>query len=74
MKKIIVFFLTALCLAGCGKRGKLDFPEGSTYPRMYPAPRQPKAVTTGLQRVTPEEAEEDSERMTDDPEEAEVTE
>lgn len=42
MKKIVVFFLCALCLAGCGKRGKLDFPEGSTYPRMYPAFRQPK--------------------------------
>jgi hypothetical protein len=24
--------------AGCGKRGKLEPPEGSTYPRSYPAP------------------------------------
>lgn len=40
MKKILVCFLCALCLAGCGKRGKLDFPEGSSYPRRYPAARE----------------------------------
>ena len=42
MKKIIVIVLSVLCLAGCGKRGKLDFPPGTAYPRQYPAFRQPK--------------------------------
>ena len=50
MKKIVVCFLCVLCLAGCGKRGKLDFPEGSTYPRVYPAARLPKP-----ERKKPEE-------------------
>lgn len=44
MKKFLAVFLCALCLAGCGKRGKLDFPKGSAYPRQYPAARQPKSV------------------------------
>jgi predicted small lipoprotein YifL len=26
-------------LSACGKRGKLDAPEGSTYPRQYPPAR-----------------------------------
>ena len=42
MKKIAVLFLCVLCLTGCGKRGKLDFPSGTIYPRQYPAFRQPK--------------------------------
>ncbi|MBO4521454.1 MAG: hypothetical protein J5787_09660 [Alphaproteobacteria bacterium] len=42
MKKTIAIALTLLCLAGCGKRGRLDFPPGSMYPRQYPAARQPK--------------------------------
>ena len=42
MKKTIVIVLALLCLAGCGKRGRLDFPPGSAYPRQYPAFRQPK--------------------------------
>lgn len=41
MKKFIAIVLCALCLSACGKRGKLDFPEGATYPRQYPAARQP---------------------------------
>ena len=42
MKKIAVLFLCVLCLTGCGKRGKLDFPPGTIYPRQYPASRQMK--------------------------------
>lgn len=42
MKKIIMTVLCVLCLFGCGKRGKLDFPKGATYPRQYPAARKPK--------------------------------
>ena len=30
--------LAALAATACGKRGKLEQPEGSTYPRTYPAP------------------------------------
>ncbi|SDG46898.1 hypothetical protein SAMN05216241_11439 [Limimonas halophila] len=30
--------LAALAAAACGKRGTLEPPEGSTYPRTYPAP------------------------------------
>ena len=44
MKKFLTVFLCALCLAGCGKRGKLDFPKGTVYPRQYPAARQPKSA------------------------------
>ena len=44
MKKILLCFLCALCLAGCGKRGKLDFPEGSAYPRQYPAAHERKTA------------------------------
>ena len=43
MKKILIVFLGVLCLSACGKRGKLEFPPGATYPRVYPAPRQPKS-------------------------------
>ena len=41
MKKILAVFFCALCLTGCGKRGKLDFPPETTYPRKYPARREP---------------------------------
>ena len=41
MKKIVFVCLCVLCLFGCGKRGKLEFPPGSTYPHQYPAPRKP---------------------------------
>ena len=51
MKKVIVIILSVLCLACCGKRGKLDFPPGTTYPRQYPAPRQPKYGQ--MKQVTP---------------------
>lgn len=44
MKTILTALLCAVCLTGCGKRGKLDFPEGATYPRQYPAPRNPKTT------------------------------
>ena len=44
MKKFLTVFLCALCLAGCGKRGKLDFPKGTVYPRQYPAARLPKSA------------------------------
>ncbi len=30
-------------LAACGKKGGLDAPEGSTYPRQYPAPKHSTA-------------------------------
>ncbi len=73
MKKIVVCCFIALCLAGCGKRGKLDFPPGSTYPRQYPVARQPKPVTAGLHRVTSEAITEDPEEITNDLEEAEET-
>ena len=42
MKKIVAVVLGMLCLAGCGKRGNLDFPDGAVYPRQYPSARQPK--------------------------------
>lgn len=42
MKRIVVVVLCVLCLAACGKRGRLDFPEGAVYPRQYPADRQPE--------------------------------
>ncbi len=42
MKRFIMTILCVLCLFGCGKRGRLDFPEGATYPRQYPAAREPK--------------------------------
>ena len=46
MKKIIMTVLCVLCLFGCGKRGRLDFPKGATYPRQYPAAREPKQKKT----------------------------
>ena len=57
MKKIVLLFLCISILSACGKRGKLEFPEGSTYPRQYPAARQPeyggmkKKVSTGAERI-----------------------
>ena len=57
MKKMIALFLGVLCLAACGKRGHLDYPPGTTYPRQYPAPRQPKhernPVVSPLQEEAP---------------------
>ena len=41
MKIIVSVLLCVVCLTGCGKRGKLDFPPGTTYPRQYPARREP---------------------------------
>ena len=42
MKKMFIVLCIALSVAGCGKRGRLDFPKGAVYPRQYPAPRTPK--------------------------------
>ena len=64
MKRIIVCILCALCLAGCGKRGKLEFPEGSVYPRQYPASRRPKPERIKLEE--PEIADETDELTDDD--------
>ncbi|HBO59755.1 MAG TPA: hypothetical protein DD624_07600 [Alphaproteobacteria bacterium] len=42
MKKLLIALCIVLSAAGCGKRGRLDFPKGAVYPRQYPAPRAPK--------------------------------
>lgn len=55
MKKFLAVFLCALCLAGCGKRGKLDFPKGAVFPRQYPAARQPKSARETVTSVKQEE-------------------
>ena len=34
----ILLVTVAAVAAGCGKRGRLEAPEGSTYPQAYPAP------------------------------------
>ena len=42
IRKVILILLAlavALPAAGCGRRGKLETPENSTYPRDYPNPR-----------------------------------
>lgn len=44
MKKLFIVLCAALTVAGCGKRGRLDFPPNAVYPRQYPAPRSPKAT------------------------------
>lgn len=44
MKKIFAVLLCVLCLVGCGKRGKLEFPPNTTYPRQYPVARNPQSV------------------------------
>lgn len=44
MKKLLLILLCFSILGGCGKRGKLEYPPGTVYPRQYPAPRAPKAV------------------------------
>ena len=44
MKKLFILLCIALSVAGCGKRGRLEFPENATYPRQYPAPRNPVVV------------------------------
>lgn len=35
---LAVLCLAALAASACGKRGDLEQPEGSSYPRTYPAP------------------------------------
>ena len=52
MKKAMAIILCVFCLTGCGKRGKLDFPPGSTYPRQYPSARQP--VSEQIKQITPQ--------------------
>ena len=52
MKKIIALVLGILCLTACGKRGRLDFPPNSSYPRQYPAARQPKQKNVSLLPVS----------------------
>ncbi|MBR1777532.1 MAG: lipoprotein [Alphaproteobacteria bacterium] len=42
MKTVAVVVLGMLFLTGCGKRGNLDLPPGATFPRQYPAARQPR--------------------------------
>ena len=42
MKTIIAVLLCAVCLSACGKRGKLEFPPGTTYPRQYPVSQLPE--------------------------------
>ena len=60
MKKILAVFFCALCLTGCGKRGRLDFPPNATYPRRYLARRQPvvapkpAAVAPASETIAPE--------------------
>lgn len=44
MKKFLLILLCFSILGGCGKRGRLEYPPGTVYPRQYPAPRAPKAV------------------------------
>lgn len=44
MKKLFIVLCIALSVAGCGKRGRLDFPPNAAYPRQYPAPRNPVVV------------------------------
>ena len=55
MKIIVAVLLCVLCLDGCGKRGKLDFPPGTTYPRQYPARREIRPVSKNLETKTQEE-------------------
>ena len=49
---VITAVVVALALSGCGKRGKLEAPEGEesrfTYPRFYPPPASvnPQATET----------------------------
>ena len=54
MKTITAVLLCVVCLTGCGKRGKLDFPPGTTYPRQYPARREPRPAEKAV-KVTPAE-------------------
>ncbi len=44
MKKIFAVLLCVMCLFGCGKRGKLEFPPNTTYPRQYPSARRPQLI------------------------------
>ena len=52
MKKIIALVLGVLCLTACGKRGRLDFPPNSSFPRQYPAARQPKQKNVSILPVS----------------------
>lgn len=53
MKKFFILLCSVFLLAGCGKRGRLDFPPQATYPRQYPAPRKP-VVTDVPEQEKPE--------------------
>jgi predicted small lipoprotein YifL len=35
---VLLAVAAAASVSACGKRGKLEAPEGSTYPQSYPAP------------------------------------
>ncbi|RDD62916.1 hypothetical protein [Ferruginivarius sediminum] len=35
---VLLAAAAAASVSACGKRGKLEAPEGSTYPQSYPAP------------------------------------
>ena len=54
MKTITAVLLCVLCLTGCGKRGKLDFPPGTTYPRQYPRPAEKAVKVTPAEEKQPE--------------------
>lgn len=64
MKKIVAMVLGILCLAGCGKRGNLDFPVGATYPRQYPVSRLPKSGQ--MKPVDPQAVEKQTETGTEE--------
>lgn len=49
MKKFLVAASLLLAAAACGKRGRLDYPDGSLYPvRTYPAPHGPEQHGTDV--------------------------
>jgi predicted small lipoprotein YifL len=52
MKEAMAIILCVFCLTGCGKRGKLDFPPGTTYPLQYPSARQP--VSEQIKAISPQ--------------------
>lgn len=42
-RRAVIVGLAALCLAGCGRKGRLDAPPDRdlNFPRHYPAPKSP---------------------------------